>query len=186
MELTKEVLLSFQGLNGFPGLAHVRLFEESGRPPVAVVGRLTDAPGTMVNNGIEMVAESVRSQLLPDGREFELVTYHPGSSPYSLVTFKQRSTAEDPFDPQNYTGQVVLTDGDRESKLMGAEKVGSFRDPSWQAIEDIDAMLGMDVEEWERDDYTLTGVFGEAGARAREEIAAAVEELGQQWSDALG
>lgn len=68
VELIKEVLLSFQGLNGYPGLAHVRVFERAGRKPVVVVGQLKDNPGTMINNGIEMVAESIRRQLFADGR----------------------------------------------------------------------------------------------------------------------
>jgi hypothetical protein len=60
MELTRELLLPYQGLNGFDGVCHVRVYEQPGQLPVVIVGALDDNPGTSITNAIEMVAAAVQ------------------------------------------------------------------------------------------------------------------------------
>ena len=56
MDLTRELLLPYQGLNGFDGLCHIRVYEQPGRLPVVIAGGLDDNPGTSITNAIEMLA----------------------------------------------------------------------------------------------------------------------------------
>jgi hypothetical protein len=46
----------YQGIDGFDGICHVRVYEQDGRLPVVIVGQLEDNPGTSISNAIEMVA----------------------------------------------------------------------------------------------------------------------------------
>ena len=59
MDLTRELLLPYQGLNAFDGLCHIRVYEQPGRLPVVIAGGLDDNPGTSLTLAIEMVAASV-------------------------------------------------------------------------------------------------------------------------------
>jgi hypothetical protein len=46
MNLTRELLLPYQGLNSFDGLCHIRVYEQPGQLPVVIAGGLDDNPGT--------------------------------------------------------------------------------------------------------------------------------------------
>jgi hypothetical protein len=53
VKLTHELLLPYQGLNGFDGLCHVRIYEDPGQLPVTIAGGLTDNPGTSNTNATD-------------------------------------------------------------------------------------------------------------------------------------
>ena len=40
MDLTRELLLPYQGLNGFDGLCHIRVYEQPGRLPMNRPGKV--------------------------------------------------------------------------------------------------------------------------------------------------
>jgi hypothetical protein len=91
MNLTRERLLTYQGLNDFDGLCHVRIYEQPGQLPIVIAGALDDNPGTSITNAISMVASAVQRSEFSDGREFRLIEHYPdtidgrGTPTYALV-----------------------------------------------------------------------------------------------------
>jgi hypothetical protein len=68
MDLTRELLLPYQGLDLF-GLCHIRVYEQPGALPVVIAGGLDDNPGTSLTLAIEIVAATVqRSEFLRRAR----------------------------------------------------------------------------------------------------------------------
>lgn len=114
MRLTHELLLPYQGLNGFDGLCHIRVYEEPGKLPVAIAGGLTDSPGTTITNAIEMVAAAIQRSVFTDGREFFLVEHYPSSlavrdqPTFAIIHFSHRSIHEDPDNPRHYAGNIAI------------------------------------------------------------------------------
>src|SRR5271163_4197127 len=100
IELTRELLMPYQGLDGCEGLCHVRVYEALGRVPVVIVGGLDDNPGTAIALVIETVAAAVQRRLFADGRQFHLVEHYRDvieglqTSRYALVRFGGRSVVE--------------------------------------------------------------------------------------------
>jgi hypothetical protein len=195
MELTRELLLPYQGLNAIDGLSHVRVYEQPGQLPVVIAGGLDDNPGTSITNAIEMVAAAVQRSEFSDGREFRLVEHYPdtidsrATPTYSLIHFEHRSTLERPQDPGNYAGAIVIV-GDHETAVShGAPIEGDFRDPRWERIDDIEELVGCEVATWEPGTYTARAVAGEDGERLRSELAAnatrRTEDIVAQLKDAL-
>jgi hypothetical protein len=176
MDLTRELLLTYQGLNGFDGLCHIRVYEQPGQLPVVIAGALDDNPGTSITNAIEMVAAAVQRSEFADGREFRLIEHYPEgitdrSTPtYSLVHFNHRAIHEQPNDPRNHAGSIVIL-GDEATVSRGAEIEGDFRDPHWEPIERIEELLGCEVAIWSPGSYTARAVAGEEGERLRGELA---------------
>jgi hypothetical protein len=133
IELTRELLMPYQGLDGCEGLCHVRVYEEFGRLPVVIAGGLDDNPGTAIALVIETVAAAVQRRLFADGRQFHLIEHYRDvieglqTSRYALVRF-----------------------GHDEH----------FRDPRWEPIDDIEELLGCQVEVWWPGRYTARAVAG--------------------------
>jgi hypothetical protein len=148
IELTRELLMPYQGLDGREGLCHVRVYEELGRLPVVIVGGLDDNPGTAIALVIETVAAAVQRRLFADGRQFHLIEHYRDpidglrTSRYALVRFRGRSVVEG----------VGVWDG------AGVE--GDFRDPRWEPIDDIEELLGCEVAVWWPGRYTARAVAG--------------------------
>jgi hypothetical protein len=148
IELTRELLMPYQGLDAHEGLCHVRVYEEFGRLPVVIVGGLDDNPGTAIALVIETVAAAVQRRLFADGRQFHLVEHYRDTieglqtSMYALVRFGGRSVV----------GTVGVWDG------AGVE--GDFRDPRWEPIDDIEELLGCEVAVWWPGRYTSRAVAG--------------------------
>ncbi len=42
MNNTRELLLAYQGMNGFDGLCHVRVYEQLGQLPTVIAGALAE------------------------------------------------------------------------------------------------------------------------------------------------
>jgi hypothetical protein len=117
MDLTRELLLPYQGLDVFDGLCHIRVYEQPGRLPVVIAGGLDDNPGTSLTLAIELVAATVQRSEFSDGREFRLIEHYRDAldgrqaPSYSLVHFSHRPLQESP------------------------EIEGEFRHPYWEPIE---------------------------------------------------
>jgi len=158
MELTRELLLPYQGLEAFQGpetfdgLCHLRVYEQPGHLPFVIAGGLDDNPGTSITNAIEMVAAAVQRTQFADGREFGLIEhYRDGiderpTPTYSLVHFSHRPLEESP------------------------EIEGEFRHPRWEPIDSVEELLGCKVSTWQRGLYTARTIAGEQGERLRREL----------------
>ncbi len=190
MQLTQEMLLPYQGFRGTYGVCHVRVYEEPGRLPIVIAGALDDGPGTSVTNAIEMVAAAIQTAIFPNGREFELIEHCSSSlsddqPDFSRVRFEHRSVDENPEDPSNYAGSIVVIDGDDVHEARGRPIEGDFRDPSWTKIADIEQILGCEVRIWPAGEYTARAVAGEQGQQLRDEIAAHGTAATQRLIDAI-
>jgi hypothetical protein len=64
--MTGERLIVYQGISDMHGCCHVRVFEQPGRLPVVIVGKLDDSPGTVLQTAIEMAAAAIQHELFPD------------------------------------------------------------------------------------------------------------------------
>jgi hypothetical protein len=178
IELTRELLMPYQGLDGREGLCHVRVYEALGRLPVVIVGGLDDNPGTAIALVIETVAAAVQRRLFADGRQFHLIEHYRDpieglqTSRYALVRFGGRSVV----------GGAGAWDGAgvRESAEVreGAGVEGDFRDPRWEPIDDIEELLGCQVAVWWPGRYTARAVAGRLPSVHRP----ALQRAG--WSDA--
>jgi hypothetical protein len=148
IELTRELLMPYQGLDGCEGLCHVRVYEAFGRLAVVIVGGLEDNPGTAIALVIETIAAAVQHRLFANGRQFHLIEHYRDAieglqtSRYALVRFGGRSVV----------GSVGVWDG------AGVE--GDFRDPRWEPIDDIEELLGCEVAVWWPGRYTSRAVAG--------------------------
>ncbi len=157
MDLARELLLTYQGLDAFNGLCHIRVYEQPGQLPVVIAGGLDDNPGTSITNAVEMLATAVQHRLFTDGREFHLIEhYRDGidgrpAPTYSLVHFSHRPLQEDPDNSGN-------TEGD-------------FRHPYWEPIDDVEHLVGCKVDVWTPGTYTARAIAGEQGERLRRELA---------------
>ena len=153
MDLTRELLLPYQGLDVFDGLCHIRVYEEPGALPVVIAGGLDDNPGTSLTLAIEIVAATVQRSEFSDVREFRLIEHYRDAidgrraPSYSLVHFSHRPLEESP------------------------EIEGEFRHPYWEPIDDVEELLGCKVTAWKRGLYTARAVAGEQGERLRNELA---------------
>jgi len=153
MDLTRELLLPYQGLDVFDGLCHIRVYEQPGALPVVIAGGLDDNPGTAITLAIEIVAATVQRRELSDGREFRLIEHYRDpidgrpAPTYSLVHFSHHPLQESP------------------------EIEGEFRHPRWEPIDDVEELLGCKVTAWERGLYTARAIAGEQGERLRRELA---------------
>ena len=178
MRLAGESLLSYRGLNGMDGLAHVRVYEAPGQLPVVIAGQLDDNPGSRLGVAIEMVAASIQVALFGDGREFRLIQYEPdskfGPSRILEVRFAHRPTGESPGDPAHYTGERVVIGPSGETLIdeFDEAKIGDFRDPVWKLVEDLDGLLGCEAQTWARGEFTTLAVAGPAGEALREQLQA--------------
>jgi hypothetical protein len=178
MELTSELLLTYQGKNGYDGLCHVRVYEEAGQLPVVLAGALSDNPGTMLQPGIEMVAAAIQQSLFEDGREFRLIEYHPSRGGgeeemprFMRVHFEHRKLSESPDDPGNYAGMVAVIGEEETAVAHGRQIEGDFRDPRWDVVGDIENVVGCEVQVWPVDEYTALALGGEEGERLRAGLA---------------
>jgi hypothetical protein len=157
MNLTRELLLPYQGLDAFNGLCHIRVYEQPGQLPVVIAGGLDDNPGTSTTLAIETVAATVQRSEFSDGREFHLIEhYRDGidgrpAPTYALIHFSHRPLQDPPDDSSNIEGE--------------------FRHPCWEPIDDVEELLGCEVTAWERGLYTARAIAGEQGERLRSELA---------------
>jgi hypothetical protein len=157
MELTRELLLPYQGPDGFDGLCHIRAYEQPGRLPVVIAGGLDDNPGSSITNAVEMLATTIKRSLFSDGREFHLIEHyrdgidgHPAPT-YSLIHFSHRPLQDSPEERGNIEGD--------------------FRHPSWEPIDDVEQLVGCEVATWTPGTYTARAVAGEQGEQLRSELA---------------
>ncbi len=195
MHLTRELLLPYQGLNGFDGLCHVRVYEQPGQLPIVIAGGLDDNPGTSITNAIEMVAAAVQRSEFSDGREFRLVEHYPdtingrGTPTYALIHFDHRAIQDCSDDPRDYAGAIVLVGEDPGEEVMvarGAEIEGDFRDPRWEPVGDIRELLGCKVGVWPPGNYTARAVAGEQGERLRSRLAEKARRAREDILTAIG
>ena|SRR5271154_1051552 len=153
MDLTRELLLPYQGLDAFDGLCHIRVYEQPGQLPVVIAGGLDDNPGTSVTLAIETVAATVQRSEFSDGRKFSLIEHYRDAidgrpAPiYALIHFSHHPLQESP------------------------EIEGEFRHPRWEPIDNVEELLGCKVTAWERGLYTARAIAGEQGERLRSELA---------------
>jgi hypothetical protein len=195
MHLTRELLLPYQGLNDFDGLCHIRVYEQPGQLPIVIAGGLDDNPGTSITNAIEMVAAAVQRNELSDGREFQLVEHyadtinHRGKPTYTLIHFEHRTIHERPNDPDNYAGAIVLVGenpGAEVTVARGAKIEGDFRNPRWEPVRDIQALLDCEIAVWPPGNYTARAVAGEPGERLRSKLAEHARRAREQILTAIG
>jgi hypothetical protein len=157
MELTRELLLPYPGLDAFDGLCHLRVYEQPGHLPVVIASGLDDNPGTPLTHAVEMVAAAVQRSQFYDGRDFRLIEHYrdgiDGRPPpaYSLVHFSHRPLEESPDD----SGTIE----------------GAFRHPRWDPIDDVEQLVGCKVTTWRPGLYTARAIAGEQGERLRRELA---------------
>jgi hypothetical protein len=178
VKLTHDTLLAYQGLNGVDGVCHVRAYEQPGRLPVVIAGALDDNPGTSLTNAVEMAAHAISSEIFRDGREFQLVEYHPGvpeESPalhFALVHFLHADSSEDPQDPAGIAGVIDLPDAQGRTVLFARRIAGDFRCPRWEPLADVHELLGCTVRTWPAGTYTTPTVAGREGEALQREVAA--------------
>ncbi len=191
MQLTHQALLPYQGFHGTQGVCHIRVYEQPGRLPIVIAGALDDNPATSITNAIEMVAAQIQANVLSDGREFELIEHYPASltdehtPTFSRVRFAHRSIDEDPDDPTHYAGTLLMIDGEKTHVTRGRPIRGDFRDPSWESIDDIEQLLGCEVNVWRAGGYTARAVAGEQGQQLRDEVAEQTTAATRQLIDAI-
>lgn len=178
MNLTHESLLRYQGLFGFDGLCHIRVFEQPERKPVVIAGNLDDNPGTSIHTGIEMVADAIRRNILTDGREFELIEHFPEAWAirpiYSRVRFELCRWHKDVEDADT----IVRTHPNGTTLAYHHDpREGNFRDPKWESIQDIDQQLGCHIQRWPEGQYTAHNLAGEQGEKLRHETHQYAREL---------
>lgn len=173
------------------GLCHVRVYEEPGRLPVVIAGGLMDNPGTTITNAIEMVAAAIQRSLFADGREFRLIEHHPSSltvrdqPTFALIHFSHRSIREDPDNAGHYAGNIVILGDEDAAAARGPEIEGDFRDPRWEPIEDIQQLVGCEVQTWPEDQYTARSVAGEQGEQLRRRLAEHAHSRSEEILEAL-
>jgi hypothetical protein len=61
---------------------------------------------------------------------------------------------------------------DRNGLGFDDAKVGEFRDPAWELVEDLDGLLGCAAQTWRRGEYAVLAVTGPAGEAWREQLQA--------------
>jgi len=172
MDLTCELLLPYQGLNGFDGLCHIRVYEQPGRLPVVIAGGLDDNPGTSITNAIEMLATTVKRSLFSDGREFHLIEHYGDgidgrpAPTYSLIHFSHRPLQEHPDERDNIEGD--------------------FRHPYWEPIEDIEHLVGCALATWTPGTYTARAVAGQQGEQLRSELVENAHRIREEILTAIG
>jgi hypothetical protein len=166
MELTRELLLPYQGLDAFDGLCHIRVYEQPGRLPVVIAGGLDDNPGTAITNAVELLATTVKRSLFSDGREFHLIEhYRDGidgrpAPTYALVHFSHRPLEDSPEERSNIEGD--------------------FRHPYWEPIDDVEQLVGCALAAWAPGTYTARAVAGEQGEQLRSELAENAHRVGEE------
>jgi hypothetical protein len=202
MDLTRELLLPYQGLNGLDGLCHIRIYEQPGQLPIVLAGALDDNPGTPITHSITMLAASIQHSQFPDGREFRLIEHHPntldgrGIHTYALVHFEHRAVDERPLDATHHPGAVVVLGEDTAtatatataatSVSRGAAIDGDFREPRWEPVQDIEELLGCAVAVWAPGRYTAGTVGGDEGERLRSLLAENANRVGELAIAELG
>jgi hypothetical protein len=166
MNLTRELLLPYQGLDAFNGLCHIRVYEQPGWLPVVIAGGLDEHPGTSITNAVEMLATTIKRSLFSDGREFHLIEHYPDgingrpAPTYSLIHFSHRPLEEDPDELGNIEGD--------------------FRHPYWEPIDDIEHLVGCKVAVWTPGTYTARAIAGEQGEQLRSELAENAHRVGEE------
>ena len=179
MQLTDESLLSYQGLNGMDGVAHVRLYEAPGQLPVVIAGQLDDNPGTRLGLAIEMVAASIQASLFRDGREFRLIQYEPTACS-ATPGFSRSSSLTDPTEREPGRSGPLHGRDDRASARAARQSIHEF-DEAKMAISGIrsgrwsrtsNGLLGCAAQTWARGEYTALAVAGPAGEALREQLQA--------------
>ncbi len=191
VKLTHELLLPYQGLNGFDGLCHVRVYQHPGQLPVVIAGGLTDNPGTSITNAIEMVAAAIQRTVFTDGREFRLVEHYPSSlavrdqPTFALIHFSHRSIREDPDNPRHYAGSIVILGDETTTAARGREIDGDFREPRWEPIHDIQSLIGCEVQTWPEEQYTVHTVAGEQGEQLLVRLAAQARRRSDEIIEAV-
>lgn len=198
MDLTRELLLPYQGLHGLDGLAHIRIYEQSGQLPLVLAGALDDNPGSSITNSISMLAAAVQRSQFADGREFRLIEHHPNtidglSTPtYALVHFARRPIDRRTLPSAHYTRTVVPLGEDTTTTAVAAVSHGAtaidgdFREPRWEPVEDIEELLGCPITVWAPGRYTAGAVGGDAGERLRSLLAENANRVGAGQLGALG
>ncbi len=174
---THERLLPFQGLHDIDGLCHIRVYERPGRMPVVIAGELEDNPGTKISHGIEMVAQAIRREFFPEGREFVLIEHHPQlfderQPTFQLVHLCHASDEEPSGNRGASAGIAVLDDGRFGKAAHGRRLQGDVRDPSWSRIPDVTELTGCPVAAWPKGRYTARAVGGPRGDYLRRQVAA--------------
>ena len=108
---------------------------------------------------IESVAAAISATVVRD-EPFELITHHHQGGPqFRRVAF----AAEPSAGPSPEQTLIVGSEQTIELEPPRGPVLQPFHDPRWTSIADINAYLGETVRVWEREDYTATGLFGEAG-----------------------
>lgn len=176
MDLTRELLLPYQGLHGYDGLAHIRIYEQPEQLPLALAGALDDNPGSSPTNAITLLAAAVQSSQFPDGRPFRLIEHYPrtldgrGIPTYALVHFQRRSVHARSHENSHRADAVSLLSG--ETASAGDRRVeGNFRDPCWETIDDIEELVECTIAVWAPGSYTAGTIAGEQGERLRSLLA---------------
>ncbi len=183
MNLTRQSLLRYQGLFGFDGLCHIRVFEQPRKRPVVIAGNLDDNPGTMITNAIEMVADAIRRNIT-GGREFELIEHYPVTYPtaptFSWVRFQRCQWHKD----VEHADTIMRTYPSGTTVAYHYDpRQGNFRDPKWEPIQDIDNQFGCHIETWPEGQYTAHNLAGEQGEKLRHETDQYARELNQHLVD---
>jgi hypothetical protein len=194
MNLTRELLLPYQGLHGYDGLAHLRIYEQPGQLPLVLAGGLDDNPGTSITNAITMLAAAVQHSQFPDGREFRLIEHYPntvderGTPTYALVHFNHRSIDPRSDDPQDYAGTILILGEDTATAAVshGTPIDGDFREPRWEPVEDIEELLRCTVTVWAPGRYTAGAVGGDEGERLRSLLAENARQISERLLAELG
>jgi hypothetical protein len=182
IRLAHESLICHQGFHGIDGLCHVRVFEQDGRLPVVIAGELDDNPGSSVTSAIEMVAAAVKEEVLPEGREFELIEHYSYSlDASSEPSFERvRFAHADPDQDPPCAGTVAVTDCREAALLDGPVVLDDFRSPRWEPVADIEELVGCEVRVWPTGRYTAQAVAGDEGERRRADLAARAREARDQ------
>jgi hypothetical protein len=198
MDLSRELLLPYQGLHGLDGLAHIRIYEQPGQLPLVLAGALDDNPGSSLTNAITMLAAAVQHSQFADGREFRLIEHHPdtvdglGTSTYALVHFAHRTIDRRPDESRDHARTIVPLGEDTATAAVAAISHdtavidGDFREPRWEPVEDIEELLGCTVAVWTPGRYTAGAVGGDAGERLRSLLAENANRVGEPVTTELG
>jgi hypothetical protein len=176
MQLTRELLLAYPGLHGLDGLCHIRVYEQTDRPPVVIAGALDDNPGSSPTNAIALLAAAIQASQFPDGRSFRLIEHYPGTldgrgiPTYALIHFERRPVHARPHEGSRHTG-TVTTLGGETGRARDSRVEGSFRNPRWETIDDVEQLLECTVAVWPPGSYTAGAIAGEEGERLRSLLA---------------
>jgi hypothetical protein len=192
MDLTRELLLPYQGIDGLDGLCHIRIYEQPGQPPLVLSGALEDNPGTPITNAITTLAAAIQHSQFPDGREFHLIEHHPDTldrraiPTYALVHFAHRAVDpraidEHPLDGAHHAGTVVVPGENIATATAGSRDAviaSDFREPHWEHVEDIEELLGCAVAVWAPGRYTAGAIGGDEGEHLRSLLAENANRVG--------